>query len=180
MTSYQMQMGFDLNSAILTGTSPDQNLYPLQNALVDMTDGETPAWYTQLVAGDEIEFWFFNISTVQARGSNPEFTHPEITLAFADPESGQSVWPFLNGEAGANWSLFAVDLGPTTSPVYSVGGKKLPTSYRAAIDGGSPYTFTLKEGFFKVSARLQVTNSETGQPMNFVFDPEWIVNTSGG
>ena len=73
--------GINLNAATMPRTNPNMRLFPLQDALIDVTDEKKPkpAWYTRLKPGDRMAFRLVDISNLsQSQGPLPEY--PSLAL----------------------------------------------------------------------------------------------------
>ncbi|MEM1205437.1 MAG: hypothetical protein AAGN66_19565 [Acidobacteriota bacterium] len=178
-SNFQIQMGWSLDSTPITGSDPDKNLYPLQNALVNMGTGGTAEWFTQLREDDTLEFYFYNLDNLT--GGPPisgGFSQLDARLSFTDNRTGARLWPFEEPESQVTTQL--VNLGDRTSEVYSVRGQVYLTYQFQTIVEGVVQPLALTPGICELSVLLSLINTKTGAPMNFVFDPEMIVEAKGG
>ena len=103
--TYRVDLGINLHAAPVPQTNPNMRIFPLQNALIDVTGGEEkakPAWYSHLGIGDTISFRLVDITHLR----NPELDTqlPELAIAefyFNNPVTGQAAEPFT--ESVAYW-----------------------------------------------------------------------------
>lgn len=64
---FLLELGFDLEAAPILGTPADAHVYPLQHALVDMTDESRPkpAWYTKMQPTDLVTMRLLDITDLE-------------------------------------------------------------------------------------------------------------------
>lgn len=179
-----IELGINLDAAPITCTDPAKNLFPLQNALLDVTDDgrPKPLWYSQLRSYDELSFRLVDITDLldpQTPASRPT----TVKIRFADPVTGKPLDPFEQAVSG--WKL-----DPTStlrfSPVYSApAGRDLPTwnllwqSGNTWHDGPLTLAATGQAPFrgFEMSMALEVHRGS--EVSHYVFDPEMIVSETG-
>lgn len=185
---YRLELGINLNAATIPRTNPNMRLFPLQDALVDITDLETPkaAWYSQLAPGDTMTFRLLDISNL-SESTEPIETYPSVALAdfiFTDPNSGESSNPFV--EQVTRWQ-FARESESHWSPPYSrrrdqslmswgihaedSAGTTLPHVTLAAPETGRNERFT--------NLAVVIWTRRQGFIDQFIFDPEMIVGDIG-
>ena len=143
MNDYRYELGFDQHAAPLRHTASDENLFPLQASLVDVTKGQLkPAWVTKLSPGDSLSIRLLDISNLAlGTGDDPErFPVPEplsFSLDCADPrdhsrtldvfEPSVSEWarePFRGPSpvyTTARQTFVGVDFRPTHGQILKVG-----------------------------------------------------------
>lgn len=188
---FRVELGINLHAATIPKTNPNMRLFPLQNALIDVTAGERkakPAWYSRLHVGDEISFRLVDLSSL--RVPETELDYPDMAVAellFSDPVSGRFANPFA--QKVVEWRI-ADKIKERKSPVYGQeAGQRLPTwnlhGYTARGRKLKSLTFAkCPNGTLCRAFELTVVlKSVVGAWVNhFVFDPEMIVSEtdSGG
>ncbi len=190
---FRIELGINLHAAPVPQTNPNMRIFPLQNALVDITRGEAPeharaAWYSHLRAGDEICFRIVDISSLRVPGHEPNY--PSMALAefyFNNPVTGRPANPFE--EDVVEWR-FSDRLEDQRSPVYSLNAEHLlPTWDLVGRSGAGEEYETLKfadfstleevEGHHKFRAfelTVAIKMADGGWMNHYVFDPEMIVS----
>lgn len=185
---FRLELGINLNSAIISRTKPEHRLFPLQNALIDITNGENaagPSWYTRIQAGDQLWFRLVDISNLkQTQPATPPAHPAEIEFIFTEPQTGAPSSPFV--DTPVSWQI-SNQAQRRTSPVYSlVPGQELATwdvyGLSATREQIPSTTFAEVSGFqaFELSVTLGVERNNDGSLDQFVFDPEMIVSERSG
>ena len=187
--TFRLELGINLHAAPVPQTNPNMRIFPLQNALIDTTDGDMkPAWYSRLGIGDEISFRLVDISN--RRGGPYEPDYPDLALAefyFNNPSTGRPANPFTEEVVG--WQ-FSKRLDDQHSPVYSLNEEHLLPSWDliARSSDGQQHE-TLKFAAFQQPADDECDDSfrafeltvaikmvKEGWVNHFVFDPEMIIS----
>ncbi len=188
--TFRVELGINLYAAPVPQTNPNMRIFPLQNALVDVTDGDDqpkPAWYAHLGIGDAISFRLVDISN--RRVPDHEADYPELAVAefyFNNPVTGRPANPFTRKVV--DWR-FSDRLEACTSPAYclnesvklpawdliplSAKGKPIKTLRFADFDkaeSGQPFRA------FELTVALKMARD--GWINHYVFDPEMIVSDS--
>lgn len=191
---YRVELGINLHAATVPQTNPNLRIFPLQNALVDITAGDlddaTPAWYSRLRVGDEISFRLVDISRLRVPETEPDY--PSFALAqfyFGNPTTGQSANPFT--ENVIEWR-FSDRLEDRPSPVYSLApDHHLPTWDLVGRNAAEEEFESLH--FADIATRCEGSDDENvrfrafeltvvirmmrdGWVNHYVFDPEMIVS----
>ena len=185
--TFRVDLGINLHAAPVPQTNPNMRIFPLQNALIDVTDGEekaTPAWYAHLGIGDAISFRLVDISHLRKPELDTQL--PELAIAefyFNNPATGQPAEPFT--ETVAYWRFSEEQR--CSSPVYCLKeGVELPSwdlvPYRAAGDPIESLQFAdfetaePGEGFRAFELTVAIKTAVDGWINHYVFDPEMIVS----
>ena len=186
---FRVELGINLHAAPVQQTNPNMRIFPLQNALIDITEGDNggakPAWYSRLGTGDEISFRLVDISNRRAQSCGPDY--PSFALAefyFNNPTTGQPANPFA--EAVVDWR-FSERLDDQPSPVYSLSpeqqlptwnfigrsaeGEELESLHFAEFSGRSE-----GEPFRAFELTVAIKMVREGWVNHYVFDPEMIVS----
>lgn len=187
--TFRIELGINLNAATISRTNPNMRLFPLQNALIDVTGGEEaakPAWYTRLEVDDVLSFRL--VDTTHLRNPQAPASYPAVTFLdffFTAPDSGLPVSPFV--ESPSSWQI-SEQLRFRPSPVYSRWpDQELPTwDVFATTPAGKELTSVTLAGIgsgvafraFELAVALKTVRD--GWTDQFVFDPEMIVNETGG
>ena len=190
---FRVELGINLHAAPVPQTNPNMRIFPLQNALIDITDGDGPdnasaAWYSHLSTGDEISFRLVDITNLRVPEHEP--TYPSIALAefyFNNPNTGQSANPFEEEVVG--WR-FSDRLEDQKSPAYSLNPDHLLPTWNLIgrnADGENLEVlrfadFTTygdseertKFRAFELTVAIKVI--EDGWVNHYVFDPEMIIS----
>jgi hypothetical protein len=178
---FRIELGLNRKAAHLSRTNPNMRLFPLQNALIDVTDEDEPlpAWYTRLETGDALSFRLVDITHL-ARSEPPEPAPNLVKLTFRDPDRGRPADPFE--EDVRSWRIsHTCELRP--SPVFSrERSPDLPTwnvEWRGD-DGWKSGRLTLarpsrrKYRGFEMAVAVDIRRD--GWVDQYVFDPEMIVS----
>ncbi|MEM9554245.1 MAG: hypothetical protein AAGC60_08295 [Acidobacteriota bacterium] len=177
--TYRLALGINLDAAPILQTRWRERYFPLDNALVDITDEAAPhpAWFTKLHAGDHFSIRLVDITSILSP-NQPPFFPALLDLFFTAPRTGEARSPFT--EPPARWTL-AQRATPRWSPVYSRSTRHELSTWeiRAEAEGGLPIDLTFAEveapfEAFQLSVMLRVER----EPYTdyFVFDPEMIVS----
>lgn len=182
---FRVELGVNLHAAAIPKTNPNLRIFPLQNALVDVTAGNQaarPAWYSRLHGGDEMSFRLVDLSRLRV----PErpLDYPDLVVAqfiFNDPVSGQFASPFV--QRVSEWRISG-RMKKRESPAYSQeDGQKLPTwnfhGHTAKGKKLKPLKLARcpKGTLCRAFELTVVLKSVVGDWVNhFVFDPEMIVS----
>ena len=183
---FRVELGINLHAAPVPQTNPNMRIFPLQNALIDVTDGDDqpkPAWYAHLGIGDEISFRVVDISKLRGDG---ETEYPDLVLAeffFNNPNTGRSVNPF--DQEVISWRF--ADRGPDQpSPPYSLDGCEFPVwdmvphnALGKPIESLEFADFPKAErgmGFRAYELTVVLKLYREGWVNHYVFDPEMIVS----
>jgi|GEM_PF-7011156 len=185
--TFRIEMGLNLKAATIPRTNPNMRLFPLQNALIDVTRGEAkavPAWYSWMYAGDRLSFRLVDIT----RSGGQEATTIEpalVKLSFTDPDTGLPENPFV--EDVGRWRI-SDHWTYRWSPPYSRGAdQELPTWDLSWSDGlswreGTLTLSSLASGQqlhgFEMAVAIRIHRD--GWTDQYVFDPEMIVGERGG
>ena len=184
----RVELGINLHAAPIPQTNPNMRIFPLQNALIDVTDpgDPKPHWYTCLRSADELSFRLVDISDLREVTEEPDY--PEVALAefyFTNPTTGQTSNPFT--ENIVKWKIGDRHEEDLQSPVYSVGSAmELPTWDFIALDHLDNEFPTLelascaplKFQAFELAVVLKINRD--GFINQYVFDPEMIVDEFEG
>lgn len=187
---FRVELGLNLHAAPIPQTNPNMRIFPLQNALIDITDEENkPAWYSRLGTGDEISFRLVDISGLRLPSSSPP-DYPNFALVeflFNDPATGQPSNPFT--DEIVKWRISDRLEEDCPSPVYSLPLEHpLPTWDFVADNhqGEELKSLTLvdcEEGqtcrVFELTVAIKMLQPD-GWVNQYVFDPEMIVSDSAG
>ena len=193
MTQYRVELGFDWGSSPITGaeitvaaTGNTLLLYPLQLALVNVTDGGKPAYFTGLEGGDQVNFWIFDISNIL--GGTPSWDasgyteNPSEALTVKLAQGGSEANPFTQA---VSWDMVPQGNKVSTSYAFSPDAQEYGYSpVNAVIDGRGQDWATLANPSspqsYELSVKLILTRD--GVTKTFVTDPELIVgeNSTGG
>ena len=179
----RVELGINLDAKTMTKTDPDKRLFPLQDALVDITEEwPKPFWYSHLRPHDRVSFRLVDITDLSRPRPRAQPCCPtSVHLAFSDPTSGDSCNPFEQKIQG--WKVDSTSTR-RLSPVYSMAtGDKLPTwdLLWQGEDGWQSGPVTLaalgqvRYRCFEMSMALAVQRDSIDC---FVFDPEMIVSES--
>ncbi len=186
--TFRVELGINLYAAPVPQTNPNMRIFPLQNALIDVTDGEgqaKPAWYAHLGIGDTISFRLVDISNLHLPEREPEY--PELALAefyFTNPVTGQPAHPFT--ERVVDWR-FSDRLDDCSSPAYCPDTSVLLPSWDLlARDAVSEPIETLRFADFETTESgnefrafeltVAIKMARDGWINHYVFDPEMIVS----
>lgn len=185
---FRVEIGINLNAAPVPLTNPNLRIFPLQNALIDITDGEAaavPAWYSRLGTGDEISFRLVDTSNrgVGDSGGSGGAEYPQLVLTeflIKDPKTGQAKNPFT--EEVVDWRLTApVDDCP--SPVYSLSDENLPAWDFVGYNRDGEQLSSMKfaecgegETFRAFELTVIIRMLSGGWVNQYVFDPEMIIS----
>lgn len=185
---FRMEIGINLQAATLPRTNPNMRLFPLQHALVEVSeDGkEGPAWITRLRARDQLSFLLVD-TTGLFRGHTRELAQPSLGLVeflFTNPNSGRQENPFEEGIT--SWEVAELAM-PRVSPVYShPADELLPTRqlYALSREGRRDEWLTLApfqpgEGPRLVELTVALRLERGGWTDQFIFDPEMIISDIG-
>ncbi len=182
---FRIELGINLFAAPVPMTNPNLRIFPLQNALIDISGGKRaarPAWYSRLNTGDEISFRLVDLSSARVPDHQPEY--PEMALVeflFNDPMTGQPTNPFT--ERIAEWQI-SNRRKNRWSPVYSQSrDEKLPTwnLYPCNVEGTKLKKLRFAECDEGESCRaveltVAIKLPHDGWIDHFVFDPEMIIS----
>lgn len=186
---FRVELAINLHSAPIPQTNPNMRIFPLQNALIEITEGDDnhtkPAWYSRLGTGDEISFRLVDISNLRAPSYEPDY--PRLALAelyFNNPTTGQAANPFT--ETIVDWRL-SDRLEDRPSPVYSLDSThQLPTWDLLGRNASGQELGSLQfakfaectdEGKFRAFELTVVFKMvREGWVNHYVFDPEMIVS----
>ncbi len=193
---FRVELGINLHAASVPQTNPNMRIFPLQNALIDITDGDqedaAPAWYSRLGTGDEISFRLVDISNLRAPSIEPDY--PLFALAefyFNNPMTGRPANPFT--EKVIEWR-FSDRLEDGPSPVYSLDpAHRLPTWDLIGRNGAGDDFEALHfadfstlgdrshgdddpEKFRAFELTVAIKMVRDGWVNHYVFDPEMIVS----
>ncbi len=187
--SFRVELGINLHAAPVPQTNPNMRIFPLQNALIDVTDGEDrakPAWYAHLGIGDTISFRLVDITNM--RVPEHETTYPDLAVAefyFNNPITGRPANPFI--KRVVDWR-FSERL-TCTSPAYCLDKSVvLPTWDLIPLDAAGEPIETLRFAdfekteveqahpfrAFELTVALKMASG--GWINHYVFDPEMIVS----
>jgi hypothetical protein len=181
--TFRIELGVNFDAATIPRTNPNMRVFPLQNALIDVTQGESEAtaqWYTRLHSGDRLSFRLVNITRIA--GGSLEVPRL-VELSFTDPDSGLPADPFV--EVVRRWQIEEPSK-PRTSPVYSYGTRDKLLSWEIAwFDGNhrstQPLTLaSVEDGYCGFELAMAVGLHRGGWYDQYVFDPEMIVGERGG
>ena len=190
-TQYRIELGFDWNSSPITGdsitvqsTGNTLSVYPLQLALTNDSDKGSPAFFSGLKGGDQINFWIFDITSILGG------TAAWGTTGYSF--NGQSGFEAIFQQNGAGANPFTVPVlwemvpqpGTSTSYAFSTSGQGYGFSPVIADFGGKDNNFaTLANphgGAVTFELSVKLTLSLNGVTKTFVTDPELIVDEGGG
>ncbi|MEM7351751.1 MAG: hypothetical protein AAF657_13220 [Acidobacteriota bacterium] len=186
--TFRVDLGINLHVAPVPQTNPNMRIFPLQNALLDLTDGEDrakPAWYAHLGIGDTISFRVADIS--HRRSPETETTYPDLVVAefyFTNPTTGASDNPFTTQVI--DWR-FSERLEDCPSPAYCLDDSVLlPTWDLIAYDAAGEPIETLQfadvtqsesgDGYRAFELTVAIKMVRDGWVDHYVFDPEMIVS----
>ena len=186
--TFRIDLGINLHAAPVPQTNPNMRIFPLQNALIDVTDGDDrakPAWYAHLEIGDRISFRVVDISNM--RLPEHDATYPPLALAefyFNNPVTGQPANPFT--ERVVEWR-FSRRPEDCTSPAYCRDESVLlPTWDLIAYDAADEPIETLRFADFEkpesghpfraFELTVAIKLMREGWVDHYVFDPEMIVS----
>ena len=179
---FLLELGFDLEAAPILGTPADAHLYPLQHALVDVTDASEPkpAWYTKMQPKDLVSMRLLDITDLehgtwdsgqQRRVPAPETIHVTTTHP-RDRDQRVSVLTET-----ATWYAKYVVRG-VKSPVFSIEDQTF-VGWELYPYPGSSRLGEVREipaGSRLLAAELSMLITLDRYPeKRFVFDPEMIV-----
>ena len=178
---FRIELGLNRKSAPLSRTNPNMRLFPLQNALIDVTDEDEPsaAWYSRLVAGDTLSFRLVDITEL-LRPEPPEPAPDLVKLTFREPNTGRPANPF--DQEIHRWRVSRTS-EMRRSPVFSrKRSPDLPTwdlQWRADDGWKSDPLPLARPGHrryrgFEMAVALEVRWE--GWIDQYVFDPEMIVS----
>lgn len=184
---FRVELGINLHAAPVPQTNPNMRIFPLQNALIDVTRGEAharPAWYAHLGIGDEISFRVVDISNLRMPELEPEYPHYALAeFYFNNPMTGRPDNPFT--EKVVDWR-FSERLDDCVSPAYSLRDThRLPTwDLIARGADGEPIDSLVFADFRKPEDRghrafeltVAIKMVKDGWVNHYVFDPEMIVS----
>ena len=183
--TFRVELGINLHAAPVPQTNPNMRVFPLQNALIDVTgDQAKPAWYAHLGVGDTISFRVVDISNLRFPGRETEY--PDIALAefyFNNPQTGKPATPFT--EKVFHWSFSERQSLP--SPAYCLDPDvHLPSWDLVGCDAlGRPIEPLIfadfkqadsNEGFRAFELTVAIKTAMDGWVNHYVFDPEMIVS----
>ncbi len=183
----RLELGINGNAAPIVETRWKSRYLPLENALIDLTDGDSPSpqWFTKIHAEDRISFRLVDISDLD--DPVPPLPSPPalIDFFFTQPETGERAAPFCEeGEKPLKWKISRAST-PRWSPVFSRDeGQELPTwDLFAETPAGRHDELTFRRGTgafraFQLSVALEVHRAPYRD--FFVFDPEMIVSDTDG
>lgn len=189
---FRVELAVNLHAAPIPKTNPNLRVFPMQNALVDLTKGEDhaePAWYSRLAVGDEISFRLVDISNWRLSDAEPDYSL--LTLAelyFNNPVTGRKTNPFT--QTVLDWRLsdrISEDQPcPAHNPdpderfpawnllAHTVDGELLETLQLAGLD---PLEAGDEPGIFRAFELTGVLKERRdGWVNHFVFDPMMIVS----
>ncbi len=186
---FRLEVGINLYAAPVPQTNPNMRIFPLQNALIDVTGGDhqhaKPAWYSRLSFDDEISFRLVDISRLRVPSHEPDY--PKLVLAhlyFNNPMTGRPADPFtetvvewrlsdrLEDQASPVFSADSAHLLPTWDLVgLNIAGENLQTlRFAKLIEGTASKSFRA----FELTMVLKMVRE--GWVNHYVFDPEMIVS----
>lgn len=180
---FRVELGLNLHAAPVPQTNANMRIFPLQNALIDITGGQNkPAWYSRLGTGDEISFRLVDISSLRAPTHKSDY--PSLALAefyFNNPATGLPTNPFT--EEVVHWRL-SDPLDDCLSPVYSVPQEQLlPTWDFVALSRQGEEFESLKfadcaehQQFRAFELTVAIKMLSEGWVNHYVFDPEMIIS----
>ena len=178
--TFRLEIGVNLSASNLDHSPPNENLFPLQNALVDITQDEQPrpAWYSIFRPQDELVFRLVDITRLLEPPAPPMAT---VALHVDIAPLGQQQGPFT--EMPASWSVESMMMR-RKSPPFNPEPIDLPTWEIQPLDeNGQPISliFALVKGLtrFELSVALDV-DLGSGDIRKYVFDPELVVSETGG
>lgn len=187
-TEYRVELGINLKAATMPRTNPNMRLFPLQDALVNVTDADSPkpAWYTGLKPGDTMTFRLVDISNL-SQSDGPMASYPTLVLAdfiFTDPNLGNNVSPFVEQVTG--WTFGERQLLP--SPAYSLNPDQKLLSWDICPENANGATHRRvelakpKKGDRQrfVNLAVVIWAKRDGFIDQFIFDPEIIINEADG
>lgn len=187
--SFRVELGFDREADRILGTRPESHLYPLQNALVDITGGDgpgqaKPAWYTKLSPKDTVYIRLLDITdlvhgTCDA-GHQPSPPSPStLIIETTHPrDQGQRVKVL---EQEAHWRPKYARC--VSSPVFSTGNQQFSgfDLYPNPADSLPGVIRDLPAGEPFLTAELSMLIQIDGVThKKFVFDPEMIIGPQSG
>lgn len=198
---YRIELGINLHAAPVPQTNANLRIFPLQNALIDITEGEAeeakPAWYSKLGIGDTLSFRLVDIS--HRRAPEQEITYPSLALAelyFCNPSTGQPADPFTESIGGWRISERSDD---RYSPVFSLDSEHLLPNWDIVGanadgelfetlefadftgdggdgDGGESDGEEDREAYRAFELTVAIKMARDGWVNHYVFDPEMIVS----
>ena len=180
--TFRIDFGVNLLAANILHTPPEQNLFPLQNALVNITrEGHPePDWYSTFRPGDTLVFRLVDITHL-VKTQDPPTATADLAVAITLPDTGEHSDPFT--QMPASWAI-----DPTMvrrkSPPFNPAMRSLPTWEIQPLDkNGQPISliFAQVKGLatFELSVALSIDLGD-GDIRNYVFDPELVVSETGG
>ncbi len=184
---FRVELGINLHAAPVPQTNPNMRIFPLQNALIDVTDGDhraRPAWYAHLGIGDTISFRVVDISNLRLPEHETEY--PAIALAefyFNNPVTGRPADPFTRRVI--DWRF--ADRSQCVSPPYCLDESvTLPAWDLIGYDAAGEPIETLRfadfeevvegRGFRAFELTVAIKTVQDGWINHYVFDPEMIVS----
>ena len=185
--TFRVELGINLQAAPVPQTNPNMRIFPLQNALIDVTEGEDrakPAWYAHLGIGDTIAFRLVDIS--HRRFPQRPADYPDLAIAefyFNNPITGNPVNPFTERVAGWRFS----ERRDCSSPAYCLDASMaLPFWDLIPFDAAGETIDALRfadfekaasgDGFRAYELTVAVKTAVDGWINAYVFDPEMIVS----
>ena len=121
---FLLELGFDCEAAPILGTDEQDRIFPLQHALVDVTEPNAPkpAWYTKMRPGDQVSMRLLDISNLEDGtwdpGHRPKAPGPQqIHVRTTDPKDRDVRVSVLLDTP--SWQAIALHTG-VESPVFSV------------------------------------------------------------
>ncbi|MEM7586728.1 MAG: hypothetical protein AAF560_25285 [Acidobacteriota bacterium] len=185
--TFRVELGINLHAAPVPQTNPNMRIFPLQNALIDVTDGEDrakPAWYAHLGIGDKISFRLVDISNL--RLPDHETTYPDLAIAefyFNNPVTGRPANPFTRRVI--DWQ-FSDRLDCWSPPYCQEASVQLPSWDMIGYDASGEPIETLRfadfdqaesgDGFRAFELTVAIKLVRDGWINHYVFDPEMIVS----
>ncbi|MEM7349543.1 MAG: hypothetical protein AAF657_01970 [Acidobacteriota bacterium] len=181
---FRIELGFDRQADRILGTRASDNLYPLQNALVDISEGDgksqaKPAWYTKLQPHDTVYLRLLDITDL-VLGTCDDEQEPaaplpqEVQIATTETRDRGRRMPVL--AQPAEWHV--VSPVCAWSPVFSVGNQRFAgyDLYPNPDDSQPAEIRDLPAEHFLLAAELSMLITlESCPEKQFVFDPEMIV-----
>lgn len=185
--TFRVELGINLHAAPIPKTNPNMRVFPLQNALIDVTNGDDqakPAWYSHLGIGDTITFRLVDIS--HRRSPQHSTDYPDLAIAefyFNNPITGNPTHPFT--ERIIDWRF--AERRDCSSLAYCLDDStELPSwdliPYGAMGEPIEALRFADFEkepsgdGFRAYELTVAIKTAVDGWINAYVFDPEMIVS----
>ena len=196
---FHVDLAFDLNTApvgLAAGVQYERTqnqLFPLQFAIVDRSDDQ--AWFPigdpekgngGFAGGDSFDLHVYDITTYDGPYTGPSITGTEMVVYCStlggkefDPFSSKPSADETTRESSWGWT-YETGSEPKTGDS-SAYGDDLPVYEVEDENGTEDFVFADPEAatYFKIGFAWKISFSD-GTHKVFVYDPEWIVNTSGG